>query len=56
LLAYRKALEKEKENVPHGLDSVGINDLLVSLPFWIAVAAVIDELHLLQKGRLQDVD
>ena len=37
---------------PHGLDRVGENDLFVGLPFDVVVAAVVDELHLLEHGGL----
>jgi hypothetical protein len=39
---------------PHGLDGVGIDDLLVRVPFLVVVTTVVDQLHLFQNGRLGD--
>jgi len=38
---------------PHGLNRVGVNDFLVGIPFGIIVAAVMDQLHLLEDGGLR---
>lgn len=37
-----------KFNVPHGLNGVGVDDLLVRVPLVFIIPAVVDELHLLE--------
>lgn len=39
-----------KYDIPHGLEGVGEDNLLVRLSFLIVIAAVVDKLHLLQHG------
>ena len=43
-------------DVPHGLNGVGEDDLLVGLSFGFVVAAVVNEFHLLQHRRLGSVE
>ena len=39
-------------DAPHGLDRVGVDDLLVRVALLLVVAAMVDEFHLLEDGRL----
>ena len=40
--------------IPHGLDGVGEDDLLIRVPFLLVVTPVMNELHLLQDGGLAE--
>lgn len=43
---------KQEVNVPHGLDGIRVDDLLVLFTFRLVVTAMMNELHLLENGRL----
>lgn len=40
--------------VPHRLDGVGEDDLLVRFPFLLIITSVVNELHLLQDSGLAE--
>ena len=44
---YKRKLEEHR---PHGLDGVGEDDFFVGLSLRVGVAAVVNELHLLENG------
>ena len=39
-------------NIPHRLNGVGEDDLLIRVPLLLVVTAVVNELHLLEDGGL----
>ena len=56
-IASRMALEKHEfripepekaGNKPHGLDSVGENDLFIRVPLLFVIPTVVDKLHLFE--------
>lgn len=47
--------EEKGRDKPHRLDGVREDDLLIRVALLLIVAAVVDELHLLENGGLREV-